>query len=321
MKKDKELYIICYDWMTTKYGLSGNEKLMYALIYGMTKNGEYITLSTSYLKSRMGITERGTMKVITALYDKGLIDKDYTFKKGVRVCQYKALLPDKIVPLNKVNPRKKFSDTPEKSSVIPLNKLGGYNNNILIDNNISSTTTNAHAKDKLLSEIDELKNDRIWIEPICMKHKINLSELDVLFDAFILECQCNAVTGHIDIADAKRHFNSWLRIYKSKENGTNSNSKQQENNKQPNGLPVGLTEGRWHKFQSWGKKNIPSIIDNITPCMFLDMQRESCFRTGIMAKVLCDMEKKPSTGELLQDFIVLCEGKYSEDIKKSIGLT
>lgn len=98
-------------------------------------------------------------------------------------------------------------------------------------------------------------------------------------------------------------------------------AEEQENNKQPNGLPVGLTEGRWHKFQSWGKKNIPSIIDNITPFMFLDMQRESCFRTGIMAKILCDMEKKPSTGELLQDFIVLCEGKYSEDIKRSIGLT
>ena len=113
MKKDKELYIICYDWMTMKYGLSGNEKLMYALIYGMTKNGEYVTLSSTYLTSRIGCNGNTVTNVISSLMAKGLLDKQPIYKGRVKLCQYKALQPDSITP-PKNNPLKNWGGSTPK---------------------------------------------------------------------------------------------------------------------------------------------------------------------------------------------------------------
>jgi hypothetical protein len=99
--------------------------------------------------------------------------------------------------------------------------LGGYNNNILIDN-INTTTTNAHTHthDKLQDEIDEMKRDESWQETICMNHKLQLSDLDNLFSQFKIECLCNDKKEHPTITEAKQHFNNWL--YK-KENRNGSN--------------------------------------------------------------------------------------------------
>ena len=218
MKKDKELYIICYDWMTTKYGLSGNEKLMYALIYGMTKNGEYVTLSSTYLTSRIGCNGNTVTNVISSLMVKGLLDKQPIYKGRVKLCQYKALQPDSITP-PKNNPLKNWGgSTPKIGGVVPQ-KLGGYNNNILIDN-INTTTTNAHTHDKLQDEIDEMKRDESWQETICMNHKLQLLDLDNLFRQFKIECLCNDKKEHPTITEAKQHFNNWL-YKKENRNGNN----------------------------------------------------------------------------------------------------
>ena len=221
MKKDKELYIICYDWITTKYGLSGNEKLMYALIYGMTKNGEYVTLSSTYLTSRIGCNGNTVTNVISSLIAKGLLDKQPIYKGRVKLCQYKALQPDSITP-PKNNPLKNWvGSTPKIGGVVPQ-KLGGYNNNILIDN-INTTTTNAHTHDKLQDEIDEMKRDESWQETICMNHKLQLLDLDNLFSQFKIECLCNDKKEHPTITEAKQHFNNWL-YKKENRNGNNRRS-------------------------------------------------------------------------------------------------
>ena len=221
MKKDKELYIICYDWMTMKYGLSGNEKLMYALIYGMTKNGEYVTLSSTYLTSRIGCNGNTVTNVISSLMAKGLLDKQPIYKGRVKLCQYKALQPDSITP-PKNNPLKNWGgSTPKIGGVVPQ-KLGGYNNNILIDN-INTTTTNAHTHDKLQDEIDELKRDESWKEYICMNHKIEKSRIDELLTQFKLECLCNGEHEHLNLSKTKYHFNNWL-YKKNHINGSNRRS-------------------------------------------------------------------------------------------------
>lgn len=221
MKKDKELYIICYDWMTMKYGLSGNEKLMYALIYGMTKNGEYVTLSSTYLTSRIGCNGNTVTNVISSLMAKGLLDKQPIYKGRVKLCQYKALQPDSITP-PKNNPLKNWGgSTPKIGGVVPQ-KLGGYNNNILIDN-INTTTTNAHTHDKLQDEIDELKRDESWKEYICMNHKIEKSRIDELLTQFKLECLCNGEHEHLNLSKTKYHFNNWL-YKKIHINGSNRRS-------------------------------------------------------------------------------------------------
>ena len=109
--------------------------------------------------------------------------------------------------------------TPSKIGGVVPQKLGGYNNNILIDN-INTTTTNAHTHDKLQDEIDEMKRDESWQETICMNHKLQLLDLDNLFRQFKIECLCNDKKEHPTITEAKQHFNNWL-YKKENRNGNN----------------------------------------------------------------------------------------------------
>ena len=102
-------------------------------------------------------------------------------------------------------------------------------NNILInyDNNAHTRESVEQQNDDIDNDILQLKNSVIWIEQICMKHKILPDQLPEIFDAFAAECRCNGLKRHQDLNDAQRHFNNWLRIYKQNSNGNNSKSSHQ----------------------------------------------------------------------------------------------
>ena len=102
-------------------------------------------------------------------------------------------------------------------------------NNILInyDNNAHTRESVEQQNDDIDNDILQLKNNVIWIEQICMKHKILPDQLPEIFDAFAAECRCNGLKRHQDLNDAQRHFNNWLRIYKQNSNGNNSKSSHQ----------------------------------------------------------------------------------------------
>lgn len=102
-------------------------------------------------------------------------------------------------------------------------------NNILInyDNNAHTRESVEQQNDDIDNDILQLKNSAIWIEQICMKHKILPDQLPEIFDAFAAECRCNGLKRHQDLNDAQRHFNNWLRIYKQNSNGNNSKSSHQ----------------------------------------------------------------------------------------------
>lgn len=102
-------------------------------------------------------------------------------------------------------------------------------NNILInyDNNAHTRESVEQQNDDIDNDILQLKNSVIWIEQICMKHKILPYQLPEIFDVFAAECRCNGLKRHQDLNDAQRHFNNWLRIYKQNSNGNNSKSSHQ----------------------------------------------------------------------------------------------
>ena len=93
------------------------------------------------------------------------------------------------------------------------------------DIRISTTTAPARVcahegdGDGIDADIRELRGSQVWLEQIMMKHRILPGELDGLFSDFASECRCNGLKAHIDLNDAKRHFNAWLRIIKEKEDG------------------------------------------------------------------------------------------------------
>ena len=105
------------------------------------------------------------------------------------------------------------------------------------NNILSTSTTRTHVRDgttedgdpedDIDKDIEELKKSVLWIEQICMKHKIIPDQLPEAFAAFAAECRCNGLKRHQDLKDAQSHFNNWLRIYKQNSNGNNSKSSHQ----------------------------------------------------------------------------------------------
>mgnify|MGYP007008490223 FL=1 len=64
----------------------------------------------------------------------------------------------------------------------------------------------------LLQEIDQLRDDRTWNEPVCMQFHISPEDFSKRLDAFLNHCQCEFEgKPHKDLGDAKRHFMSWSR--------------------------------------------------------------------------------------------------------------
>ncbi len=64
----------------------------------------------------------------------------------------------------------------------------------------------------LQQEIDQMKADRTWNEPVCMQFHLDADELAKRLDAFHNHCKCeNDGKPHSNFNDAKRHFCSWMR--------------------------------------------------------------------------------------------------------------
>lgn len=95
------------------------------------------------------------------------------------------------------------------------------------DSTIASPTqiTPAPALD---NEINSLKADDVWLDNLQVLHKMSKDRLLDMLDEFRLSCAADGKEqGHDSTADAKRHFNSWLRIVLYSRNNANSKSNRQ----------------------------------------------------------------------------------------------
>lgn len=61
-------------------------------------------------------------------------------------------------------------------------------------------------------EIEQMRSDRSWNEPVCMKFHLSADDLSKRLSDFLTHCKSEYVgKSHSDINDAKRHFCSWMR--------------------------------------------------------------------------------------------------------------
>lgn len=67
-------------------------------------------------------------------------------------------------------------------------------------------------KDGIAQEIEQMKGDASWTEPVCMRYRLKAEELPKWLDNFASHCLCSGKTQHEDISDAKRHFCQWLNM-------------------------------------------------------------------------------------------------------------
>lgn len=92
-------FIIIMGWMMTSLGLSGNDLLCYALIYGYSQDrqGAYFG-SLSHTAEALNISRRAVVDVLERLVARGAIRRKYVVMDGVQRCMYTAVVPDEATP-------------------------------------------------------------------------------------------------------------------------------------------------------------------------------------------------------------------------------
>ena len=76
-------YVVIESWMVNDLGLCCNELLVYALVYGFTRDGvSRFYGSSTYIKKIIGIkSDKTVFSLLSILVKKGYLNKDDTYKK------------------------------------------------------------------------------------------------------------------------------------------------------------------------------------------------------------------------------------------------
>lgn len=129
-------YLTIQSWMRTELNLSGNELIIYAIIYGFSQDEtSRFSGSRQYLADWCGCTVRSVQNTLNLLLEKGLITKYDCTRQNVKFCEYVAnfTTSEKFSP-----PSEKISPPSEKFS---LNNIDNIDNiNIISSNTINSIT-------------------------------------------------------------------------------------------------------------------------------------------------------------------------------------
>lgn len=223
-------------WMINELNLKGNELIIYALIYGFTKDGvSEFRGSRQYMADWTNSSVRSVQNVVNSLANKGMIEKNNHINKygSLETSGYKAINVPKLSSEKNSLVEKKVHQGSEKSSS-PLEKKvhegsekSSHNN---IDNNISNNivdikeknikkesvnsviaeyTENKDLQDALHDFVDMRTKAR---KPLTVRAmKLSLNELDKL-----------AVDDVTKIAIVNQSIvHSWSTFYKLQNNNNN----------------------------------------------------------------------------------------------------
>lgn len=88
-----EDYITIQGWMRTELELKGNELMVYALVYGFSKDGEsWFTGSRAYIADWCGCSKGTASNCLASLCERGLIQKRTKTVNGVTLNDYRAIV-------------------------------------------------------------------------------------------------------------------------------------------------------------------------------------------------------------------------------------
>ncbi|MBO4658108.1 MAG: hypothetical protein J5637_00640 [Prevotella sp.] len=87
---------------------------------------------------------------------------------------------------------------------------GTIQNKGLIEERINLNDDNACVR--VREEMREMSRSNLWREVVCMRHHLTPEQLNTYLESFVIDSIASGRQGHDSIADAKAHFNHWLRI-------------------------------------------------------------------------------------------------------------
>jgi hypothetical protein len=85
-------------------------------------------------------------------------------------------------------------------------------------------------------EIEALKRETGWLDQLQVLHHMDMDALRLRLDDFGLHCKADGLERHDGLADAKQHFNNWLRIVANKNDDNDKNRTKPNNRRQGNYL-------------------------------------------------------------------------------------
>lgn len=230
LKINSENYISIQGWMRTELNLSGNDLLVYAVIYSFSQDGEsYFNGSLQYLADWCGATKQGVIKNIKNLTDKGLIGKDehgyYANRRGK-------------LSLTENDERGKLSLTHGKLSLIN-NINNKKENKVLSKDNNSTPLFTAKKKpnlyEKCLALITEFTDDTDLQDKLRQFFKVcseNAKEAGTPFYTNTFKGKLNKLKQLTDDTEEQKQIvlqtldNGWNSFYELKQDKSYSNNKQ-----------------------------------------------------------------------------------------------
>ena len=84
-----EGFTIIYDWMIEQLNLSGSRLIIYAVIYGFSKDGDWFQGSITFLMGKTGLSRRCVIDTLSSLVRDGLIYKKDRPHKGIHYTDYR----------------------------------------------------------------------------------------------------------------------------------------------------------------------------------------------------------------------------------------
>ena len=205
-------------WMINELNLKGNELIIYALIYGFTKDGvSEFRGSRQYMADWTNTSVRSVQNVVNSLVDKRMIEKNNHINKygSLETSGYKAINVPKLSSEKNSLVEKKVHEGSEKSSHNNIDN--NIDNNIVdikeknikkesVNSVIAEYTENKDLQDALHDFVDMRTKAR---KPLTVRAmKLSLNELDKL-----------AVDDFTKIAIVNQSImHNWLTFYKLQNN-------------------------------------------------------------------------------------------------------
>lgn len=231
-KIKNENFIAIQGFMVKELGLSGNELIAYALIYGFSQDNESeFKGSLNYVAEWLNCSKTTTFNLLNKLADDGFIKKTEKTINGVKFCNYSAVKPDNE-ELKKIKLRKQIRKEKEKTerSSKKLNtcsknyngcskklnegvqKVDTHNNNIdNIKNNISETIGEVHTSTNIDGEVHTSVSEERMAR---VTRKDMQAKKDDMLCRFFAICDDNIENKTIRMV-VKRTFRRYMSLYET----------------------------------------------------------------------------------------------------------
>jgi predicted transcriptional regulator len=231
-KIKNENFIAIQGFMVKELGLSGNELIAYALIYGFSQDNESeFKGSLNYVAEWLNCSKTTAFNLLNKLADDGFIKKTEKTINGVKFCNYSAVKPDDE-ELKKIKLRKQIRKEKEKieRSSKKLNtcsknyngcskklnegvqKVDTHNNNIdNIKDNISETIGEVHTSTNIDGEVHTSVSEK---QTARVTRKDMQAKKDDMFNRFSEICD-NSIENKTVGEVVKNAFRRYMNLYEN----------------------------------------------------------------------------------------------------------